>query len=459
MATVVNKIFVFIIVSTLAFAQEYSKGLVFDDEEYDNTPTTAKLLSRDFEILPSSISLRAYAPMVGNQGKTGTCTAWATAYGARTILESIEKHRKNRVSTTQNVFSPSYIYNQIRYHRGCQEGTNIGHALKLIKREGVAKFNQFGFNCNKSVTQYDRKLASSYKIDGYKTLFRVGDRNKIQPVKKALSEYKPVIIGMNTPDSFSNARSAWRPRQHDYYGNFGGHAMVVVGYDDNKYGGSFQLMNSWGKQWGNNGFTWIRYSDFKHFVKYSYEMIPKPSVKKSIKLGGEIKFIDSNGKEMRATYNSIDKIYRMNQPYRSGTKFNFFMKNAQPAYLYAFGLDSVGKVSNIFPHNRKISAYLGYKNSTVAFPDENSYIRMDNHTGKDYFIILYSKKGLKNIDEIKRRFSSLSGSVKSRLDKVLRSYLIDENQIDFSTRKIKFNYNSNYLDSIIIAVIVEFEHI
>ena len=75
--------------TSLAFSQTYYKGLVFDDNAYQNTPTTAKLLTRDFELLPPSTSLRAYAPTVGSQGQTGTCTAWATAYGARTILESI----------------------------------------------------------------------------------------------------------------------------------------------------------------------------------------------------------------------------------------------------------------------------------------------------------------------------------------------------------------------------------
>ncbi|HLG34931.1 MAG TPA: hypothetical protein VI757_08640, partial [Bacteroidia bacterium] len=38
-------------------------------------------------------------------------------------------------------------------------------------------------------------------------------------------------------------------------------AMLAVSYDDEKYGGAIEVLNSWGKQWGNNGFAWIRYSD------------------------------------------------------------------------------------------------------------------------------------------------------------------------------------------------------
>ena len=49
-----------------------------------------------------------------------------------------------------------------------------------------------------------------------------------------------------------------------------GHAMCVVGYDNYKYGGSFRVVNSWGKDYGDNGFLWIRYNDFKKYAKEIY---------------------------------------------------------------------------------------------------------------------------------------------------------------------------------------------
>ena len=35
--------------------------------------------------------------------------------------------------------------------------------------------------------------------------------------------------------------------------------MTIIGYDDNKYGGSFEIMNSWGTDRGENGFYWVPY--------------------------------------------------------------------------------------------------------------------------------------------------------------------------------------------------------
>ena len=46
--------------------------------------------------------------------------------------------------------------------------------------------------------------------------------------------------------------------------------MCIIGYDNYKYGGAFRVVNSWGKQYGDNGFLWIRYNDFKKYVREVY---------------------------------------------------------------------------------------------------------------------------------------------------------------------------------------------
>ena len=441
---------------TFTYSNEFGKGLVFDDEEYENTPKSATLISRDYQVLPSSFSLKKFAPKAKSQGSTGTCTAWATSYGARTILENISKN-------SNIAFSPSYIYNQIRTKSGCDGGTSIAKALRVMKKQGVATFSSFGFDCFKQITQKYKSEALKYKIKDYKILFWLNDTNKILPVKKALSQNKPVIIGMKTPNSFHRVKELWTPKPNEYYKqNLGGHAMVVVGYDNNKFGGSFLLLNSWGRNWGVDGFAFIKYSDFSHFVKYAYEMIPNPNPKKKLKIAGEIKFKDSNGNIMKATYNKNLQIYEMNKPYYSGTKFQFFINNIQPIYLYAFGFDSTQKTFTIFPHNRKISPFLGYKNSTIAFPDEKHYIKMDNTKGEDYFTILYSIEKL-NIKKIKWLIENSQGDFKQRLKKALSKSSINSENIIFSKNKIEFKYHSTrsirrVKKESVVAVVVKFEH-
>jgi C1A family cysteine protease len=48
--------------------------------------------------------------------------------------------------------------------------------------------------------------------------------------------------------------------------------MCVIGYDDDMYGGAFEIQNSWGTGWGNDGYIWISYGTFAAFVNQAYEI-------------------------------------------------------------------------------------------------------------------------------------------------------------------------------------------
>ena len=44
----------------------------------------------------------------------------------------------------------------------------------------------------------------------------------------------------------------------------------MVGYDDTKNGGSFLFVNSWGVDWGDEGYFWITYKDFQQNGIYGF---------------------------------------------------------------------------------------------------------------------------------------------------------------------------------------------
>ena len=104
----------------------------------------------------------------------------------------------------------------------------------------------------------------------------------LRAIKENLSQGAPVVIGMMAGGSYMQpmmGQDVWNPTDDDRsMMGFGGHAQCVVGYDDAKYGGAFLIMNSWGPQWGNNGFAWVRYRDFRYFVSEAYGLEPMPKM-------------------------------------------------------------------------------------------------------------------------------------------------------------------------------------
>jgi hypothetical protein len=48
----------------------------------------------------------------------------------------------------------------------------------------------------------------------------------------------------------------------------GGHAMLIVGYDDSR--SAFKLLNSWGPGWGSAGYGWLGYGFFSQVVREGY---------------------------------------------------------------------------------------------------------------------------------------------------------------------------------------------
>lgn len=435
-------------------AQEYFRGMEFDDEGYAAVPISAPLTRGDYDKLPASFSLQMYAPTPGNQGQSGSCTAWSSAYHARTIAESIMLNRTDKKLIDANTFSAAFIYNNIRLKPGCNYGTVIKHALELMAGKGVPKHKDAPFNCN-DVTYgpTEFSLASNHKIQGFKTLFENNSNNRILPTKKSIAEKHPVLIGMDCPNSFFQVKDVWQPANDEYNKSHPGHAMVVVGYDDNKFGGAFLIMNSWGTTWGLDGFIWIRYSDYNHFVKYAYELIDRMPTKKNF--AGDMIIALADGNQMEVEYVSAG-YYKSRRSYESETLFRLYIGNKQPAYVYAIGSDLSKTTYKIFPHEANISPYLGYSSASIALPSEEHYVRLDNKVGKDYLCLIYATEEL-NLKEIELKLEQASGNTfQDRLNQVLGQMNISK-QMNYDANKPAFS--GQFSGSGVAYLIVEIDHI
>jgi len=405
--------------------QRYSKGALFDEEAYSKLPKKASLATRAYEGLPKSFSLKQYAPLPGDQTNYGTCVAWASAYAARTISESVALNRRNQTETTQIAFSPVYVYRNIRPDDPeCQRGAQIYSALDLMRDSGAVRMLDIERSMEFpriDLSQY--RNSRKYPIGGYVTLFSKEDKQKpaliTRIVKKSLAEGRPVIIGMNTPDSFIEAKNVWEPTENpDNF--YGGHAMCVVGYDDDK--GAFEIINSWGRKWGNGGFIWVPYKAFVDFVMESYEMIENLAIySDTVKYEGftRIEILGRNAPNAAALVLTPEGYYKTAESFTEGTQFRFVVGAGESAYVYSFAVTRPARDNNfyspvlLFPQTG-VSPLLNYRDSAVVLPAEDKTLALDAEAGMEYLITLFSKQPL-DIQTVMQRFISAKANVQSSL--------------------------------------------
>jgi hypothetical protein len=100
--------------------------------------------------------------------------------------------------------------------------------------------------------------------------FRLNDGRIIQPtntdaIKSFIANRHPVAINMLITLGFEQwGHGANRSEVYagqGYRQVLGGHAMLIVGYDDSR--AAYRVMNSWGTSWGDRGYVWISYRYFE----------------------------------------------------------------------------------------------------------------------------------------------------------------------------------------------------
>ncbi len=367
-------------------AEQTRKAKVYEGLENDNTKNP----------LPEMVSLAAFAPSRQNQGHQGSCVAWSSAYAARTILEAAStKQDPNSIA-----FSPSFLYNNIALE-GCQ-GSYIQKAMEFMQANGAAHLQDFKYdesNCSKQPNSDVVQKAAENKIHGFHRLTETDDVNgiNIRAVKEHLAKDAPVVIGMMVGGTYMQdmmGQKVWHPTNNDKeMTGFGGHAMCVIGYDDRVEGGAFQIMNSWGNEWGQNGIAFVRYGDFKTFVREAYGLdpLPKKGAALNVAFEASIGLMNTDSKTNVQLKNAGGNLFKTVSPIKKGSKFKIEIKNAVECYIYIFTpID--GKSTVLFPYKPAHSPYCGITGYRL-FPRGQS-IQADEVGNKEEMGVVISKQQL-----------------------------------------------------------------
>lgn len=195
---------------------------------------------------------------VYDQGDLGSCTANSIS-GALQYDDIIEGLK------SEDAEHPSRLF--IYYNERKLEGDTSTDAGASI-RDSVKAVNKFGF-CKESLWPYRTtyfatkppskayKDAEQHKDIKYKRVNQVLDDIRYCIAIKKL----PVLIGFKVYKSMESgdvAKTGVVPLPVDGDNPIGGHAVLLVGYDDTKQ--LFCFRNSWSESWGDNGYGYLPYS-------------------------------------------------------------------------------------------------------------------------------------------------------------------------------------------------------
>lgn len=427
---------------------EFNKASVYEGLEDDNAKNP----------LPEAMSLLRFAPARGNQGQQGSCVAWSSAYGARTVLEAAS----TGVDPNSIRFSPSFMYNQIGLD-DCQ-GSYIQKAMEQMSGQGALPLDQFPYNdqeCQRQPNDNQVRAASQYKIHGFTRLTN-GDNLEaisVRAIKEHLAKDAPVVIGMMVGESFMRdmiGQELWQPSGMDASQmGMGGHAMCVIGYDDRKFGGAFQIMNSWGPEWGKDGIAWIRYGDFRNYVREAYgiDPLPKRGAAANIPLECNIGLVRNDDKQYIPLRIVAGYVFETTAPVMKGTRFKMEVKNSTECYTYIFGQETNGTSYVLFPYSNKHSPYCGITGYRL-FPKGQS-LMPDSIGNRDFMAIVVSKEALDYTALNAAINRSAQSDYAAKVNEALQDILISSARFNGSTNGtiyFKVDANDNKAVACVVAI-------
>ena len=440
----------------------YATGCSMDPAIYDKAFAFEPLeMVTGNNRMPSSASLAQYIPNRRNQGQQGSCVGWASAYAAHTIIEA--KATGKNPNTT--VFSPAFLYNQIKINNRC-EGAYLINALKVMKEIGSMPLAEFPYDersCMREPAAGDKQKAASYnnQITAYTRLTMSGFNQavNIDAIKQNLANGGPVVIGMMVPPSFERLRTElWTPTAAETSNpkRYGGHAMCIIGFDDNKYGGAFHIMNSWGEDWGKDGLFWVKYNDFKTFTMEAYGIAaPMQYVKEEESLPEDYMKIQmglwlrkgNNGEYMSLKKTGVNQ-FENSVALRKGDSFKVGVDNGTVAYIYIFGAEATGESYQLFPYE-KTSPFFNIKGARL-FPKDKSFT-VDEVGNKDYMAIVVSKTELNPADINNKINNSRKATYAERVTEAMGNMIAPNPNWTISNNGVKFDGRTGNKDAMLMV--------
>lgn len=192
--------------------------------------------------------LTSQMPAVYDQGQLGSCTANAASACIQFLDDSIKPSRL-------------FIYYNERVLDGDPRqdgGSSLSSAIYVLKQQGVCSETTWAYiEDNVFVRPNKTSYAEAIK-DQLLSDFSI---QTLEEMKQCLSAGFPFMFGFSVFQAFESEEMAANPimtMPAEDEESIGGHAVTAVGFDNETQ--MFKIRNSWGPDWGDNGYFFMPFS-------------------------------------------------------------------------------------------------------------------------------------------------------------------------------------------------------
>ena len=207
--------------------------------------------------LPAQADLRAFCSPIEDQGQLGSCTAQAVIG----LVEYFERRTHHEHLDA----SARFIYKVTRKLYGFEgdTGAYVRGAMKALKLFGACPEEFWPYSISEFEVEppaFCYAFGQSYKAVQYYRIHNDSPSMLIEQLKASLANGLPFAFGFSVYSSIWDA-TVFNTGHIPFPGASdrleGGHAVMAVGYDDDEE--RFIIRNSWGMDWGENGYGTLPY--------------------------------------------------------------------------------------------------------------------------------------------------------------------------------------------------------